>query len=128
MPCIIKAPQLLFEFQISFFMALATHYKKSGLYHHRVSEEEKEVKKGSDYLNRGLCVRCRRSSAVEIMEISVRGEGRRFKSLYGPSSQCRRAFKEPHAADAANQCLKDVSPLTVQRHHQQLFKWSSAYS
>src|SRR5690349_16107307 len=89
MPCIIKAPQLLFEFQISFFMAPATHYKKirslssseSGR-HQR--ERQKELEKGSgDYLNRGLCVRCDIHQHSRNYGDFIQGEGREreFKSL-----------------------------------------------
>lgn len=94
MPCIIKAAatRILFEFQISFFTAPATHYKKirslssieSG------ASEMERGKKGSDYLNRGLsCVRCdihQRRRVVEIMEIFIQGEGREFKSQISVSS------------------------------------------
>lgn len=59
MPCIIKAPRLLFEFQISFFMAPATHYKKSGLYHPSRSRLGSE-KKGQiiQIARTRFCVRC----------------------------------------------------------------------
>lgn len=59
MPCIIKAPRLLFEFQISFFTAPATHYKKSGLYHPSRSRLGSE-KKGQiiQIARTRFCVRC----------------------------------------------------------------------
>lgn len=82
-------------------MVPATHYKNqvSLSFFINTGKPGKEgSEKGSDYLNRGLCVRCRAFvGTVEIMVILIQGEGRKFKCLMG--------FKETFA-DGANQFLR----------------------
>lgn len=124
MPCIIKANQLLFEFQISFLWLLQLIIKKSGLYHHRSRREDdgEKWKRVRRLFKSRTLRKVRHSSAqFEIMEI-IQGEGREreFKSLRSRriSSRDEIKFKEPR------RCCKIVR---CRLHHQRLFQ-SDAYS